>query len=167
MHFGPAVAALTFSCLPLFAAAEEASEQARDEMSQHQEEIKNQLADVEYNRRRVMDRNIQLAPAEAEPFWAIYNSYRGEADKVDTDAMALSLDFVRSLQAGTVGEDQAQDLQMRVFQLEDRRQKLKETYVGRISKEVSPVRALRFLQIETQLDALALIQTNRSLPLAE
>lgn len=167
MHLRPAVAALTLSCLPLFAMADDASEQTRDELNRHQEEIKNQLADVEYNRRRVVERNIQLAPAEAETFWGIYNNYRGEADKLDTEALALGLDFVRSLQQGTVSEDQALGLQMRVFRLEDRRQQLKETYVERISKEVSPVRALRFLQIETQLDAMALIQTNRSLPLAE
>ncbi|TLX78638.1 transcriptional regulator [Pseudomonas nicosulfuronedens] len=167
MHFRPAVAALAFGCLPFFAFADEVSEKTRDEMKRHQEEIKTQLSDVEYNRRRVVERNIQLAPAEAEAFWGIYNIYRAEADKVDTDALALSLDFVRSLERGSVGEEQARDLQKRVFDLEDRRQQLKETYVTRVAKEVSPVRALRFLQIESQLDALALIQTNRSLPLAE
>lgn len=167
MHFRPAVAALAFSCLPLFAFADEVSEKTSDEMKRHREEIKTQLSDVEYNRRRVVERNIQLAPAEVEAFWGIYNSYRAEADKIDTDALALSLDFVRSLERGSVGEEQARDLQKRVFELEDRRQQLKETYVTRVAKEVSPVRALRFLQIESQLDALALIQTNRSLPLAE
>ncbi|MFV3303726.1 transcriptional regulator [Pseudomonas sp. NY15181] len=167
MHLRPAVATLTLSCLPLFAFADATSEQTRDEMNQHQEEIKNQLADVEYNRRRVVERNIQLAPAEAEAFWGVYNDYRAEADKADTDALALDLDFFRSLQKGTVSEDQARELQRRVFELEDRRQQLKETYVSRIAKEVSPIRALRFLQIENQLDALALIQTTRSLPLAE
>ena len=50
---------------------------------------------------------------------------------------------------------------------QERRQRLKETYVQRIAKEVSPVRSLRFLQIESQLDALALVQTGRSVPLAE
>lgn len=167
MHLRPAVAALTLSCLPLFACAEEVGEQTRNEMEKHQEEIKNQLADVEYNRRRVVERNIQLAPAEVESFWRIYNDYRSEAGKVDTQALALDLDFVRSLQQGSVSEDQARILQKRVFELEDRRQQLKETYVARIAKDVSPVRALRFLQIESQLDALALIQTTRSLPLAQ
>lgn len=81
--------------------------------------------------------------------------------------MALDLDFVRSLQQGAVSEEQARGLQARVFELEDRRQQLKETYVTRIAKEVSPVRALRFLQIEIQLDAMAQIQTSRSLPLAQ
>jgi len=167
MHLRPAVAVLTLSCLPLFVSAEEASERTRDEMESHQEEIKNQLADVEYNRRRVVERNIELAPAEAERFWGIYNDYRNEAGKVDIQALALDLDFVRSLQRGSVSEEQAHELQKRVFELEDRRQQLKESFVSRIAKEVSPVRALRFLQIETQLDALALIQNSRSLPLVQ
>ncbi|WP_448682835.1 transcriptional regulator [Pseudomonas nicosulfuronedens] len=167
MHFRPAIAAITLSCLPLFAVADDTTQQTRDELNQHQEEIKNQQADVEYNRRRVVERNIQLAPAEAEAFWAIYNSYRSEADKLATQSLALELDFARALEKGEVAEDEARQLQMRVFQLEDQNQKLKETYVERLSKEVSPVRALRFLQIETQLDAIALVQTARSLPLAE
>ncbi|QRY79460.1 transcriptional regulator [Pseudomonas sp. PDNC002] len=167
MSLRPTVAAIALGCLPLFVDADEENQQTRSEMEQHQEEIRNELADVEYNRRRVVARNIQLAPAEEEPFWAIYNSYRDEAGKVDTDALALNLDFLQSLKSGSVSEDQARELQMRVFQLEDRREALKQTYVERIAKEVSPVRALRFLQIEAQLDAIALLQTTRSLPLAE
>lgn len=167
MYLRSAIAALTLDSMPLLACAEDASERTRDEMEKHQEEIKNQLADVEYNRRRVVERNIELAPAEAERFWGIYNDYRSEAAKADTQALALDLDFVRSLQQGAVSEEQARGLQARVFELEDRRQQLKETYVTRIAKEVSPVRALRFLQIEIQLDAMAQIQTSRSLPLAQ
>jgi hypothetical protein len=167
MHFRPAVAALTLICLPLFAFADETSDRTHEEMKEHQEEIKNQLADVDYNRRRVVERNIELAPAEAESFWAVYNAYRSEADKLDTEALALSLDFVGGLKDGAVTEEQARDLQRRAFDLEDRRQQLKKSYVDRIAKEVSPIRALRFLQIETQLDAIALLQSNRSLPLAE
>lgn len=167
MHLRCAVAALTLSSLPLLACADDASERTRDEMEAHREEIRTELGDVEYNRRQVVERNIQLAPSEAEHFWGVYNDYRSEAAKVDTQALALDLDFVRILQQGAVSEEQARSLQARVFELEDRRQQLKETYATRIAREVSPVRALRFLQIETQLDAVAQIQTARSLPLAQ
>ena len=167
MHLRPAVAALTLSCLPIFAVAEDASEQTRDEMNRHQEELKNQRADIEYNRRRAVEGNLQLAPAEAEAFWGLYNSYRAEAEPIDTDALALSLDLAHSLERAAMSEEQARELQGRVFGIEERRQRLKETYVQRIAKEVSPVRSLRFLQIESQLDALALVQTGRSVPLAE
>jgi len=71
MYLRSAIAALTLGSMPLLACAEDASERTRDEMEKHQEEIKNQLADVEYNRRRVVERNIELAPAEAERFWGI------------------------------------------------------------------------------------------------
>ncbi|MDN6858772.1 transcriptional regulator [Pseudomonas sp. CAN2814] len=167
MYLRSVLASLTLGSLSLFAFADDSNEQTRKVMTQHQEEIRNQIADVEYNRRQVIERNIQLAPAEAEAFWGIYNSYRAEADKLAGESIALEMDFVEALQKGSVGEDQARQLQARVFQLEDRNQKLKETYVERISKEVSPVRALRFLQIETQLDAIAQVQTNRALPLAQ
>lgn len=167
MHLRSIAVISAFTLAPLFAEADETSQKSRDQMTIHQQEIRDGMNEVNQNRRRLIEQNLQLAPAEANAFWDIYGEYRTESDKLDETAIGLSLDFEESFAKGTVSEEQALKLQKRMIDLEDKRQALKETYVKRLSKDVSPIRALRFLQIETLLDGMATVESIRAVPLAQ
>ena len=152
--------------LPVAAHAEDAPN-SKQVMEQHKQAINNRIADIDYKRKRIVEANMKLTPQETEKFWPIYNSYRTEADKLSKQTLAIIIDYANSYNTGSVSNDDAAKLQKQVLELQDDKQDLKEKYLKRIAKEVSPQRALRFLQIEDQLDAMALLEVSREIPLAE
>ncbi len=117
-------------------------------MKEHQAQIQNDLADVDYKRKRIVEANMNLTDQEGEKFWPIYNTYRTESDKLSKETLKLLLDYAQAYNSGNVSDDQASKLQKQVLELQDDKQDLKEKYVKRIAENVSPQRALRFLQIE-------------------
>ncbi|MCY1263638.1 hypothetical protein D3C76_662260 [compost metagenome] len=169
MQLRPALAFCALLGLPLAASAADPQPSTSQVMSEHKQEIQNTLADIDYKRRRIVEANMGLAAGESEAFWRIYNSYRTEVEKLNKGTLAIILDYARAYNAhqGDITDDQAKKLQERVLDLQEDKQELKEKYVERMAKEVSPKRSLRFLQIEDQLDAVALIETSREIPLVE
>lgn len=167
MRLHPALALCAAFVLPLSATADEQAPSSSQVMSEHKQAIDNRIADIDYKRKRIVEANMSLDPAETEKFWPIYNTYRAEADKLSKQTLKIILDYAKSYNTGSVSDEDAAKLQKQVLELQDDRQDLKEKYLKRIAKEVSPKRALRFLQIEDQLDAMALLDVTREIPLAQ
>ncbi|UVE18030.1 transcriptional regulator [Pseudomonas sp. LS44] len=158
------LALLAFVSLPLLAAEQPSTKQV---MKDHKAAIQNQIADIDYKRKQITEAGMQLNGAEGEKFWPIYNSYRTEADKLSKEAITLVLDYAKSYNSNTVDDATAAKLQERLFDLQEDKLELKEKYAKRVAKEVSPLRSLRFVQIEDQLDAISLLANTRDIPLAE
>lgn len=167
MRLHPALALCAVLSLPFAAHADDQAPSSSQVMSDHKQAIDNRLADIDYKRKRIVEANMKLTPQETEKFWPIYNSYRTEADKLSKETLKIILDYAKSYNTGTVSDEDATKLQKRVLELQDDKQDLKEKYLKRIAKEVSPKRSLRFLQIEDQLDAMALLDVTREIPLAQ
>lgn len=166
MRLHSALAFCAVLALPLAAHADDTPSSSQV-MAQHKEAINNRLADIDYKRKRIVEANMKLNPQEGEKFWPIYNSYRTEADKLSKKTLSIIIDYAGAYNTGAVSNDEATKLQKQVLDLQDDKQDLKEKYVKRIAKEVSATRALRFLQIEDQLDAMALLEVTREIPLAD
>ena len=166
MRLHPALALCAALALPLAAHADDTPSSSQV-MEQHKQAINNRIADIDYKRKRLVEANMKLTPQEGEKFWPIYNSYRTEADKLSKKTLSIIIDYAGAYNTGAVSNDEATKLQKQVLELQDDKQDLKEKYVKRIAKEVSATRALRFLQIEDQLDAMALLEVTREIPLAD
>ncbi|ELF6209509.1 transcriptional regulator [Pseudomonas putida] len=161
-----AFALLVFVSLPLVAAERELPT-AKEVMKKHQAEIQNDLGNVDYNRKRVVEANMELEGEENELFWPIYNTYRAEADKLNKKTLEIMIDYGQAYNKGYVTDELATDLLGRVYALQEDQIKLRERYTRRFADKVSPKRAMRFLQIETQLDAITTLDIGRKLPLAD
>ena len=166
MRIRPTIALAALLSLPLFAVADD-QPSTQQVMSEHKAEIDNHLANIDYKRKRIVEANMNLTSDEANAFWPIYNTYRSEAEKLSKEHLALIFDYAKVYNTGKVSDDAAKDLIKRAEKLQDERQDLRSKYIDRIAKDVSPTRAMRFLQIETQLDAMALLDLAREVPLAE
>lgn len=166
MRIRPTIALTALLSLPLFAVADD-QPSTQQVMSEHKAEIDNHLANIDYKRKRIVEANMKLTSDEANVFWPIYNTYRSEAEKLSKEHLALIFDYAKAYNTGKVSDDAAKDLLKRAEKLQDERQDLRSKYIERIAKDVSPTRAMRFLQIETQLDAMALLDLAREVPLAE
>ncbi|WP_411958841.1 transcriptional regulator [Pseudomonas sp. s4] len=167
MKVRPAFAMLVLLSFPLMAAESSSPPSGKEVMKQHQAQIQNRLADVDYNRKRVVELNMALESEEAERFWPIYNTYRAEAAKISRQTLEIMIDYSGAYSTGNVTDELASSLLQRVNDLQQRQLDLRQKYIQRIAKDVSPKRAMRFLQIETQLDSINNLDIGRELPLVE
>lgn len=157
---------LTFCSLPLIAAESEMPT-AKEVMKQNQAQIQNNLDDADYKRKQIVKTHMDLVGAENEKFWPIYNTYRAEALKINKSILETMIDYGQAYNKGYVTDALATDLLNRIYTLQEDHIQLREKYTRRLAKEISPKRAMRFLQIETQLDAMLEIDISRQVPLAE
>lgn len=145
MSLRPTLALLALVSLPLMAAQNDPQPSSKELMKEHQAQIQNDLADVDYKRKRIVEANMNLTDQEGEKFWPIYNTYRTESDKLSKETLKLLLDYAQAYNSGNVSDDQASKLIERVDDLQEDRLELRDKYVKRIAKNVSPKRAMRFL----------------------
>ena len=166
MRIRPTLTLAALLTLPVLALADD-QPSTQQVMSEHKAEIDNHLANIDYQRKAIVDANMHLSSDEANAFWPIYNTYRTEAEKLSKQHLALIFDYAKAYNTGKVSDDAAKDIIKRAEKLQVQRQELRSKYIARIAKAVSPTRAMRFLQIEMQLDAMALLDIGREIPLAQ
>lgn len=138
MSLRPTLALLALVSLPLMAAQNDPQPSSKELMKEHQAQIQNDLADVDYKRKRIVEANMNLTDQEGEKFWPIYNTYRTESDKLSKETLRLLLDYAQAYNSGNVSDDQASKLIERVDDLQEDRLELRDKYVKRIAKNVRP-----------------------------
>ncbi|MDI2173531.1 transcriptional regulator, partial [Pseudomonas aeruginosa] len=110
MSLRPTLALLALVSLPLMAAQNDPQPSSKELMKEHQAQIQNDLADVDYKRKRIVEANMNLTDQEGEKFWPIYNTYRTESDKLSKETLKLLLDYAQAYNSGNVSDDQASEL---------------------------------------------------------
>ncbi len=158
------VALLAVGCA--FAAqAEEPLPSVHQVMSENKEKINNQIETINYKRKRVVESNMGLDSEQAETFWPIYARYRNEMDGLNRDSFQLLLEYARAYGSGVVTNEDAGKM-IKVYKtLQVKRQVLLNRYIDEVSAKMSAVTAMRFLQIEEQLDAVEMLETGKRIPL--
>jgi hypothetical protein len=100
---------------------------------------------------RSLNEVMKLTPEEADRFWPIYRSYERDLAAVGDRKLALVLEFMRHHKAGTLMDQNSQELGGQFLQNAQDRLDLWRKYHQQISAAVSPIRAAQFLQVEHQL----------------
>lgn len=114
--------------------------------------------------RTIVSDNLNLTSAQSAPFWKIYDEYEQERKSIGEKKIELLKKFVANIDSnnattaasvinGTI------DNQMDYL-------KLQKKYFKRISKEISPMVAARFMQIEQTINARISSEILSELPLA-
>jgi hypothetical protein len=94
---------------------------------------------------------MKLSYAEADKFWPIYRSYEKDLATVGDRKLALIREFLTHHQAGTLTDQNSNEMAAQWLQNAQDRLDLWKKYHQQISDAVSPVRAAQFLQIENQM----------------
>ena len=102
--------------------------------------------------------------AEDKAFWPIYRQYDLEMSKLGDERVALIEEYANNYAKMT--DAISEKLAARALDLETRRQALKGKCYESVKKALSPTTALRFLQVEHQLQLLIDLQIAASLPIA-
>lgn len=119
--------------------------------------------DVRLEKAMLLAANIDFTEDEAVTFWPAYNEYELELGKWYNRRFDLIKDYLA--QEKTLTDEEARRLAENVFSTEAERTKLKRKYFRKFSKIVGAKKAVRFFQIENQLNAAIDLRIAASLPL--
>jgi hypothetical protein len=102
--------------------------------------------------------------AEDQAFWPIYREYDGEMSKLGDERIGMIRDYAAAFD--TLTDERAAVLAAKALDLETRRNAAKAKVYDRVKTALSPRTALRFLQVEHQLQLLIDLQIAAALPVA-
>jgi hypothetical protein len=94
---------------------------------------------------------MKLTADEADKFWPIYRRYEKDLAAVGDRKLALIVEFMSHHKAGTLTDQNSQELARQWLQNSQDRLDLWKKYHQQISAAVSPMRAAQFLQVENQI----------------
>ena len=122
-------------------------------------------ADVRSLKVAILVEVMGFSDADDKAFWPLYREYDAELTKLSDERLALITDYAAQYDALT--DAGADKLAARALDLEARRQAVKAKYYQRIKGALSPRTALRFLQVEHQLQLIIDLQISAALPVAK
>ena len=122
-------------------------------------------SDVRAQKVAIITEVMDFTEAEDAAFWPIYRECDAEMSKLGDERAGLIAEYATNY--STLTDAVADKLAARAIDLEGRRQAAKAKCYDRVKKALSPRTALRFLQVEHQLQLLIDLQISASLPIAK
>jgi hypothetical protein len=92
---------------------------------------------------------MSLNEADAAKFWPLYDEYSEKRKALADDRIDILKDYADQYMGIT--DDQAKALGKRYFKNESSILKLQEKYFNKLSKSVSPLKAMQFMQAENYI----------------
>jgi hypothetical protein len=122
-------------------------------------------SDIRAEKTAIVTAVMQFTDEEASAFWSVHREYELERGKLADMRIALIKNYALHYESMT--DEKAEELAKRSFELEEKEVKLRKKYYKKVAKELSPIAAARFFQLERQLNLLIGIQIAWELPLID
>jgi hypothetical protein len=121
--------------------------------------------DLKAKKEQIIKEAMQLNDQQAAAFWPIYRNYDAEQTKLGDEKLAIIHDYAQNFL--TMSDPKADQLAQRVMVLDDQRLALKKKYYELLKKALPTVLAVRFFQVENQLQLILDLQIASNLPIIE
>lgn len=122
-------------------------------------------SDVQAQKIAILTQVMGFTEAEDTKFWPIYREYNTEMTKLGDERVALIEEYANAY--GNISDDTAQKLMTRAIDLDTRRRAALEKCANQVKTALSPKMALKFLQVEHQLQLIIDLQIAASLPVVQ
>lgn len=122
-------------------------------------------SDVRTDKMIAMGSALTLSAAEGETFWPIYRAYIQDLSLIGDRRVALIKKFGEEY--GSVTDESATTMASDWFAMESDYTKLLKKTHAKVAKEISPIVAVQFVQVENALNMLLRLQMAAELPLVE
>ena len=109
--------------------------------------------------------NMNLSSAEAEAFWPFYEGYQKELQQLNLRLVRLVESYGTHYRSNTLTDDIARKLTDELFAIDDAELKLRRTGYARLTRVLSPVKASRYLQLESRVHTQVRYELAANLPL--
>jgi hypothetical protein len=121
-------------------------------------------SDVRTQKVAIITEVMGFTEAEDAAFWPVYREYDLEMSKLGDERVSLIEEYAANYDK--MNDAIADKLATKALDLEARRQAVKAKSYEQVKKVLSPQTALRFLQVEHQLQLVIDLQISASLPIA-
>ena len=148
--------------LALVAGALTVSTPAQAQGEQYLELIRQDLAAT---KTAYMTEGMQLTTEQGDVFWPIYREYQGELAKIGDRRIANIKDYAEYFEKMTA--EKASEIMKKSFKNHKDRMSLMEKTAKKVAKELDPITAARFVQVENTLNLLIDLQLAGEIPLFE
>lgn len=122
-------------------------------------------SDVRTQKVAIITEVMGFTEAEDAAFWPIYREYDAEMSKLGDERVALISEYAKNY--GSMTDAAADQLATKSIDLESRRRAAEARCYESVKKALSATTALRFLQVEHQLQLLIDLQISAALPLVK
>ena len=122
-------------------------------------------SDLRASKVAIITEVMGFTEAEDKAFWPIYREYDLEMAKLGDERIALITEYADNY--SNLTDAVAEKLASRAIELEQRRHAAKAKVYERVKTALSPKTAMRFLQVEHQLQLLIDLQVASSLPISK
>lgn len=122
-------------------------------------------SDLRTQKSAVIAQVMGFTPAEDTAFWPIYRDYEAKLAKINDDRLALTLEYAAKYHHLT--EADADRMMKSALDVQSRRNALTADYYDQLKKGLSPMTAVRVIQVEHQILLLLDLQIAASLPIVE
>jgi hypothetical protein len=119
---------------------------------------------IHANKKLVVAANMNLNTNEKEGFWAVYEDYQKDLEKILERKVALIEDFAVNFE--TLSDAKASELLDSYLKIEADTVKLKKSYLGKFKKVLPAQKVVRYYQIENKIDAIIDYDLVDKIPLA-
>ncbi|MEN8185295.1 MAG: hypothetical protein ABFS46_22475 [Myxococcota bacterium] len=119
---------------------------------------------VAANRRAIVERSLVLTQAEQERFWPLYEDYHDERRMLSDRRVKLVESF--ALERDDPEGTRAMDMIEEALAIREDQQTLRRRFIELFEAVLPPPKLLRYVQIESKLDAIIDYELARNIPLA-
>jgi hypothetical protein len=121
--------------------------------------------DIRGSKAQIMGAVMQLDSDEATKFWPVYKQFEGELTKLGDQVASLVHEYVVNYTKMT--PTVADGLATKLLTLESQRNQLKRKYYEKMKSATDAITAMRFLQVENQLERVIDLQVASELPVIQ
>ena len=147
-------------CLVLFASPLMA--QSDDEIEAYVEMLR---SDLRTEKVELIEEFMDFSDEEAEHFWPIYRKYDRELRKINDQRIELIREYGKNY--FEMKDDMATELAKRSIDLEIKRAYVRKEYFRKFRHALPAKTAVKFLQLERQIELLVQVQIASDLPFIE
>jgi len=122
-------------------------------------------SDVQKSKAQVMGTVMGLDADDAAKFWPVYKEFQSELAGIGDKVGALIKTYASHYE--DMKPEVADGLATKLLDLERQRNELKKKYYQRFKTATDPITAMRFLQVENQLERLIDLQIASELPVIQ
>ena len=122
-------------------------------------------SDIKSEKAQVMATVMQLDADDAAKFWPVYKDFETELSKIGDQVLGAIKSYVANYE--NMKPEVADGLASKVLDLERQRNDLKKKYYAKVKTATDAITAMRFLQVENQLERLLDLQVASELPVIE
>lgn len=122
-------------------------------------------SDVRTQKVAIIAQVMGFSEQEDAAFWPIYRDYDTEMSKLGDERVALIAEYAKNFE--NITDELADKLVAKAIDLESRRLAARNKCYESVRTKLSPKTAMRFLQVENQLQELIDLQISAALPIVQ